>query len=1164
VRVTLGGGSHRQGWIRVHPDPTVDAEVHLPPVEFVREHGEQIEHLEIGHLDEASRPVLHAAVRVLPEGAAVSGISSSGGTPEELTRRLEAAGLRKVTVSLGEGRQTFLALAPGVHPRADEGGTVVPENLENEPRPVVAAVDKGRDPVSEVLEEPEREQPPAATGWKGRLREAAAARLPEGSRKREVARAGLTTYREVRATTERVREAWAIPGAVEPREPSYRSFLRRHEPDAVQKAEQRTYSRRVDNPTRVHVVVLPGSDGTTGTAATLASLRDQTWQQWTASVLSATGGAADDERVVVPAADGRSLAERVNSAVAESSADLVVLLQAGDRLRSACLYQVAAAARQDPLVDLITWDDDVRDDRIPLGRHRDPRFRPSWSPETLLGANYVGRAFAMRRARYLAIGGVRADAGAALHWDLLLRSDLEAERVSRVARVLSSVPSRTAEPITDGVQIVQEHLDRAGRPASAEAAGDVVRVRWEPTAWPKVSVVIPTRHNRKMLATCLPSLARTDYPEFEVVIVDNGGHTAENEQWYADNDHGLGLDVLWWDVTPFNYSQVNNAAVRRTSGEVLVFLNDDTEVLDPSWMKELVGWAVEPEIGIVGLQLIDPDDRIQHAGVILGMNGFADHVFQGMRPHSDSIFGSTDWYRDTLAVTGACCAVERSVFDRLGGFDERFILCGSDVALGLDATLVGLRNLCSPFAGLRHLESATRGTTVPTSDFFASYWRYNTWLFGGDPYYNPNLSLGSREPALSSPHEPTPQQRVSVPLGRKFAAFRQKSDAAESLMLADMCRALPSDTRRNEELHARNAEPFEVRTVNWYIPDIDSPFYGGINTALRIADHLARTQGVENRFVVWGSPPDHFVRSALAAAFPALADSPIVFYDGTQQSLDRVPECDAAVATLWVTAYALAHSPGAKRKFYLIQDFEPMFYPASTLYALAEETYRLGLYGLCNTDNLRQIYAEDYGGKGMSFAPAVDPAVFHANGRHQRTPGSPVTVFVYARPGHWRNCWEMASLALEELKRRLGDRVRIVTAGAWATGEGADHDIKHLGLLDYRATGELYRNSDVGLALTVSKHPSYLPLELMACGVPVVAFDNPWGHWILRDEENSLLAKRTADHLADQLERMCLDQELRERLSGQALRDIAAAHGDWDTALEPIYGYLCDPEGQRG
>jgi O-antigen biosynthesis protein len=1158
VRVTLGG-KRREGWTAVHPDPTVDADVHLPIREFVAEHGEQIEQLDLGVLDENTEALLGGLVGAVRPGAEIRGAARPETARDELTTLLERVGLTAVTTAEGRFGWTFRALVPG---RRDDSDEAVPDNLENEPRPLVSD-EPEPDLLDDLLVEDEHALPAEPAGWKARLRAAASSRLPEGSRGRQLARAGLETYRELRKTREKVREAWAIPGAIEPREPSYRSFLRRHESNPQMLADQRTYSRKVDNPAHAHVVVVADSGGL-GLDATLAGLREQTWQQWTATVVAAgpVSGADGDPRLAVQVSDGRPLAERINSAVAEADGDLVLVLRAGDRLRPDALYHVTVSARRDPLVDLITWDDDVRD--IGGGRPSDPRFRPSWSPETLLGANYIGRAFAMRRARYLAIGGMRAEAGAAMHWDLLLRCDLEAERVTRIARLLGSVPARETEPVGDGVRIVRAALERRGLPATAEAVGDVVRVRWQLPTWPKVSVVIPTRHNRPMLSTLLPSLTRTDYPDFEVVVVDNGGRSEENEKWYAAHDAGLGVDVLWWDVQPFNYSQVNNAAVRRTSGEVLVFLNDDTEILDPEWLKELVGWTVQPEIGLTGLQLTGPDGKIQHAGVILGLGGFADHVFEGMRPGSDSIFGSTDWYRDVLAVTGACCAIERSLYDRLGGFDERFILCGSDVALGLDATLLGLRNLCSPFAGVRHLESATRGTTVPTADFFASYWRYNTWLFGGDPYFNPNLSLGSRRPALRSPFEPTPQQRVSVPLGRKFAAFRQKSDAAESRMLADMCQATPADTQRVLDLHARNAEPFDVRTINWYIPDIDSPFYGGINSALRIADHLARTRGVENRFVVWGSPPDYFVRSALTAAFPALADSPIVFYDGTQASLDALPEADAGIATLWVTAYALAHSPSEKRKFYLIQDFEPMFYPASTLYALAEETYGLGLYGLCNTDNLRQIYANDYGGKGMSFAPAVDPNVFHARWRHQRTPGSPVTVFVYARPGHWRNCWEMASLALEELKRRLGDRVRIVTAGAWATGEGADNDIKHLGLLDYRATGELYRHSDVGLALTVSKHPSYLPLELMSCGVPVVAFDNPWGHWILRDGENSLLAKRTVNHLADQLERLCTDQELRERLSTQALADIAAAHGDWDAALAPIYDYLCDPEGRRG
>lgn len=996
----------------------------------------------------------------------------------------------------------------------------------------------------------------SALPLKARVRAVVGEKLPQGSRQRAVAKAGLSTYRELRHSASAIRSAWSIPGVAEPGAPSYRTWLRGHEVTRAAWQAQREHSASATQMVQVLVVVLPG-DG--DVAATVASVHAQSWQHWSAVVCGPVQGlpTGQDGPARVVEAGGRPV-ESANTHVSTSHADLVVLLRAGDQLRGDCLYEVCAAAHRDPLVDLVTWDDDVRAG----GRPGDPRFRPSWSPELLLGADYVGRAFAIRRARFLAVGGLREAAGAAVHWDLLLRAGLEPERVTRVTRVLGSVPTRDAVPARDAVRVVQEHLDRTGTPAVAEAASLGVRLRWAHTTWPTVSIVIPTRHNRSMLSTCLPSLERTDYPgTVDVVIVDNGGQTPANEQWYADLGSSLPIDVLWWHEQPFNYSAVNNAAARRSGGEVLVFLNDDTEVLDPLWLQELVGWATQPQIGVAGLQLTGSDGMIQHAGVILGMNGFADHVFEGMPPGSESAYGPSDWYRNVLAVTGACLAVRREVFESVHGFDERFILCGSDVSLGLDMVLDGRRNICSPYAGIRHLESATRGTSVPTEDFFASYWRYNTWLFGGDPYWSPSLSLGSRRPELRSKHEPTPQQRVAGPLGRDFTAFRQRSDAGESRMLADMCRATAADVAVVDQLHRDNAAPFEVRTVNWFIPDIDSPFYGGINSALRIADHLARNHGVENRFVVWGSPPDHFVRSALAAAFPSLADSTIVFYDGSMDDLQRIPEADVGIATLWVTAFALAHAPGMRRKFYLIQDFEPMFYPASTLYALAEETYRLGLYGLCNTHNLQKIYAEDYAGRGMGFMPAVDDSVFHARWRHERTPGSPVTVFVYARPGHWRNCWEMASLALEELKRRMGDGVRIVTAGAWATGSGADADIKPLGLLAYRATGELYRNSDVGLALTVSKHPSYLPLELMSCGVPVVAFDNPWGHWILEDEENCLLAKRTADSLADQLERLCRNQELRQRLSTQGLQDIQERHGDWPAALSGIYDYLCDPEG---
>ena len=1007
--------------------------------------------------------------------------------------------------------------------------------------------------------------------------------LPRGSWQRRVGGLAGAAVNEARAAALRLKEHWEgqRPGDEQP--PSYGEWLADHRIEGETFDSQRHVSAHAKAPVRFRIAVLDGPDGPdgadSGLDATLESLRRQTWGHWQAHVVSrhAAGGPHQGGHPRIsgwPVACSRlqEQLEQVDALVspepgaagagAGAGAEMVVVVIAGDVLAPDCLYEVATAATRDPLLELVYWDDDA----FAAGSRgrRTPRFRPSWSPEMLLGANFVGWSFAMRRSTFVAAGGLRPDLAEAASWDLLLRVGFTESTAHRLPRVLSSLARRRDQVTGAGVRAVAEWLAATGVPATAEAAGDCVRLRWAPARWPKASIIIPTRHNRPLMGRCLASLAGTDYPDFEVVVVDNGERTDGNERWYEQfTGAPLGLRVEWWDQ-PFNYSAVNNRAARLAAGEVLVFLNDDTEVLDPGWLRELVGWAQHPGIGAVGLQLLDPEDRIQFAGTIVGLTGFADHVFQGMQPGSDSLLGPTGWYRNVLAVTGACMAVRRDLFEAVGRFDERFVLCGSDVALGLDLRLAGLRNLCSPFAPLRHLESATRGATIPAEDFFMSYWRYQAWLFGGDPYFSPNLSLTSREPVLRGRHAKRPGDLIAEPLGRTFEVFRQQSSVQEGIGYSQDCRASAADVAANRALHEANRAPFEPETVNWFIPELDSPFYGGINTAFRIADHLARNHGVENRFVVWGRGPERFVRSAIAAAFPAIADSPILFHDTwLPESFARIPPADVSIATLWLTAYQLTHFTQTRRKFYLIQDFEPVFYPAGTMYALAEETYKLGLYGLCNTEVLQRVYEEEYGGKGHHFVPAVDRGIFSADDRVERTPDRPVTVFVYARAGHWRNCWELASVALTELKDRLGDRVRIVAAGSWAMpeGRGLDTVVEHLGLLDYRATGPMYRTCDVGLALTVSRHPSYLPLELMACGVPVVAFDSPDFKWLLRHEENCLLVPRTVDGVADGLERLVVDAELRGRLARQGLADVNANHASWDKALAGVYRFLCDPEG---
>jgi len=858
-------------------------------------------------------------------------------------------------------------------------------------------------------------------------------------------------------------------------------------------------------------------------------------------------------------ASGRVVALRSGSSLSEVlpsiAEDFILFIRAGSELSPYALAEVAKKHRIDPALGLIVFDSDVRGHLGPV----DPHFRPQWSPDVLLGANYIDRSFAMKRSAVLATSGIAVnDRGI---WELLLSSRVSERTAGNLSHVLlTEAQPQLPNAVMADAEMVSRVLKDRGEESTTAVVGGVVRVLFEPETWPTVSIVIPTRHSRSNLTRLLPSLARTDYPGLDVRILDNGGESEENAAWYEQHTAGLDLAVQWWTESPFNYSRVNNAGVRATSGEIVLMLNDDTEIVDVLWLKEMVGLLLRDSVGTVGVQHRQADGLIQHGGVMVGPGGFADNIFAGMTPDSNTMIGRTSWYRDALAVTGACVAIRRTHFEEVGGLDEAFILCGSDVVMGLDQIIRGRRNVVVPFDTVRHFESLTRGTSVPAEDFYASYWRYHPWLQGGDPYISPNVSRMSPVPRLKDPKDDDPVKLALEVLGRSFIKHAQTSSISEEASaLLGTASISAEEVAAVHQLHQDFAGELNIQTINWFIPDIDMPFFGGLNTAFRLAAKLARDHGIQNRFVVLAAPNRAFVASALTAAFPDLADAEISFYDGSDEQIAAIPGADAAVATLWLTAVHVAKSADVKRKFYLMQDYEPAFYPASTLFAMAEESYRLGLYAICNTVSMHSIYTGMYGGKATYFTPAVDQKIYHAEGRREKSADEPVTIFAYARD-HFRNCWELVYSALTEIKRIHGDGVRIVAAGARYLPASAD--FIDLGLLDYRATGRLYRETDIGLTMQISRHPSYLPLELMSSGVPMVAPDSAWFNWLFTNGENSLLTMRTLDDLVAKLDTLVRDAQLRHELSTKALETIEAGHSDWDAALGEVHSYMTNPDAQ--
>lgn len=362
--------------------------------------------------------------------------------------------------------------------------------------------------------------------------------------------------------------------------------------------------------------------------------------------------------------------------------------------------------------------------------------------------------------------------------------------------------------------------------------------------------------------------------------------------------------------------------------------------------------------------------------------------------------------------------------------------------------------------------------------------------------------------------------------------------------------ATPEDLAANTEAIAawEAAGAHEVRSVQWLIPWFHNPHGGGVATVLRFADHFARVHAVQNRFCVFdrsGKDDARDIAGKLARAHPSLAGAPV------QPAGPALPDCDAALATAWPSAYPLLRLRNARAKFFFVQDFEPAFHPAGAGSAALEQAARLGFPGIVNTPGLAEVY-RSYGGSAIAFTPAVDAACFHPPA-HPRT-AAPVRIVFYGRPSTPRNAFALGLAALRQVKQRHGDGVEILTVGEdWHPGQfGVADVLENRGAVDdLDALAELYRSCHIGLVLQVTPHPSYQPLELMASRVATVALENPHTRWLLRPEVNSLVAPPLPSAVASQLDRLIEEPVLRER--------IAAAGADtfvdttWEAEIERVW-----------
>lgn len=463
-----------------------------------------------------------------------------------------------------------------------------------------------------------------------------------------------------------------------------------------------------------------------------------------------------------------------NTALAMATGDYVALLDHDDELRPHALLEMAEAIVAQPELQLLYSDEDKINEN---GERFHPYFKPDWNPDLLLSQNYVCHLTMVRTALVREVGGFHEGFEGSQDHDLILRCSerLRATQIHHIPKVLyhwravagSTALGRGAKDYASaaGVRAVAAHLQRTGaRAVSEELAHGHYRVRWSiPEPAPKVTIIIPTRDKAELLRTCVESvLRRTRYPDYEILVVDNQS-SDPTALAYIEELRAMGrVRVLVYDA-PFNYSAINNWAAANCDGELLCLLNNDIEVITEDWLAEMVGHALRVDVGAVGAMLYYPDGRIQHAGVILGVGGVANHAYVGQQRGHAGHGARAKVAQNLSAVTGACLVVRRDVYLQVSGLDERLQVAFNDIDFCLRLREAGYRNVWTPFAELYHHESASRGDDASPgkAERFLCEVRHmeRRWgdLLQHDPAYNPNLSLDDLNFGLAFPPRITSQ-----------------------------------------------------------------------------------------------------------------------------------------------------------------------------------------------------------------------------------------------------------------------------------------------------------------------------------------------------------------------------------------------------------------------
>ncbi len=511
---------------------------------------------------------------------------------------------------------------------------------------------------------------------------------------------------------------------------NYKIWIKNNEPDDKEIEEQRNY--KFEYEPKISIIVPMYNTKEKYLKELIDSIINQTYKNWELCLSDGSDEKKDyverlvnaDERIKYKFLNAnKGISENSNEALKLATGDYIALLDHDDILPAFSLFEVVKTINTDKEAEFIYTDEDklLEEKENRMG----PHFKQDYAPDTFMSYNYICHFSIFKKNLMERIGEFRKEFDGSQDYDIIFRATEQANRIIHIPKILyhwrinenSVALSAEAKPYAyeAAKKAIKAHLNRIGLNANVEDTRIIglYKVNYEIVGTPKVSIIILNKDHKKDLKRCIDSiLEKTTYENYEIIIVENNSKTKEIFKYYKELEKNEKIKIVEYKEQGFNYSRLNNFGVKNATGDYIVLLNNDTEIITKDWIETMVGNCQRKDVGIVGAKLLYENDTVQHVGVVLGLTGVAGHVNLGIGADEIGYMGRNIITQNYSAVTGAMLMISKEDYEKIGGLDEEFPVAYNDVDLCLKIRKLGKVVVMNPFVEAYHYESKTRGYEI--------------------------------------------------------------------------------------------------------------------------------------------------------------------------------------------------------------------------------------------------------------------------------------------------------------------------------------------------------------------------------------------------------------------------------------------------------------------